>query len=212
MKHLHFIRMSAVCGIIFPIVSFLFILLLGYLTPGYSQVGDYISQIWATGSRFEGISMVLLALIGFMSIIFSIGFYLAIDEDKFSYYNLLLLIIFSVSLIFLGIFPCYDTCAVNSITLHFMFTLIACASLGFSPLLLYFVAKQDKEWESYRKVSLAVFFVSSVALISYFLFLDNYKGLFQRAYFLVCFLWVEIISIKLFKLTKTSQAVKKRLK
>lgn len=210
MKHLQFIRLSAICGIFFPIIAFLLIFILGYYTPEYSHLEDFISQIWATGSRFESAGTVFIFLIGLLSLIFSIGFYLAIDEDKFSYYNLILLIIFSFSLIFLGLFPCSSECGGKGITLHFIFTFIACASLGFSPLLFYFVAKTDKRWKSLDKTNLLFFFLSAIFLVLYAFFYRDYKGLFQRAYFLVCFLWVEIISLKLFKLSKTNRIIKKR--
>lgn len=202
MKHLNFIKISAFCGIIFPILSFAFIILLGYLTPGYSFMEDYISEIWATGSRFEGIALILLILIGFMSFMFSIGLYLAIGEDKFSFYNLVLLVVFSFSLVFLGIFPCKETCSGQGFTMHSLFTIIACASLGFSPLLLYFVTKKDKKWKNFEKDNLVFFFFSAFFLVLYGLLHNEYKGFYQRTYFFICFLWIERISIKLFKLSK----------
>ncbi|OGJ20311.1 hypothetical protein A3K73_06880 [Candidatus Pacearchaeota archaeon RBG_13_36_9] len=195
-----------------PILSFGLIILLGYLTPSYNPVSDYISEIWGVGSRFEVIALVFLVLIGFLFLLFSIGIYLAIDDDKFSYYNFLLLAVFSVSLIFLGIFPCYGECTGNGLTLHLFFTILACSSLGFSPLLLFFVTYKDKEWKSFEKNNLIFFFFSAVFLILYGFFYNDYKGFFQRAYFFTCFLWVERLSIKLFKLSNIRKAVKKRKK
>jgi hypothetical membrane protein len=139
---------------------------------------------------------------GAIFLVFSLGFYLAIDEDKFSYYNLLLLIVFSISLIFLGVFPCPGDCMDSGLTIHFFFTAIACASLGFSPLLLYFVTEHDKKWKDYGNLNLIVFF-STIALLLFYVLSGPYKGFFQRLYFFVCFFWVGTISIKLFKLSKT---------
>jgi len=207
-----FIMLASICGIVAPIVSFGLIALLGYLTPGYNPMTDYISELWSVGSRFEEIALFLLALMGALFLVFSIGFYLAIDEDKFSYYNFVLLTIFSLSLIFLGIFPCENNCSRNGFTIHLFFTIIACASLGFSPLLLFFTTYKDKKWKSFEKNNLIFFFFSAVFLIAYGLFHNEYKGFYQRAYFLTCFLWVERVSIKLFKLSRISKNVKKRKK
>jgi len=196
------IKISAIFGIIFPILALILIFLLGSLIPGYSHVEDYISSIWGGGSELQFLSLILLIIMGGVFFVFSLGFYLAIDEDKFSYYNLILLIVFSLSLIFLGVFPCPGDCRDGGFTIHFFFTIIACASLGFSPLLLYFVTGQDKNWEDYERLNLTVFFISLLLLFLY-IFLEPYKGLFQRLYFFFCFFWVGIISIKLFKLSKT---------
>jgi len=196
------IRISAVFGIIFPVLALFLIFLLGSLIPGYSHTQDYISSIWRAGSELQILSLMLLVIMGGIFFVFSLGFYLAIDEDKYSYYNLILLITFSLSLIFLGVFPCPGDCMDNGFTVHFLFTIIACASLGFSPLLLYFVTEQDKNWKDYEKLNWVVFFLSIVLLFLYMLF-EPYKGLFQRLYFFLCFFWVGVISIKLFKLSKT---------
>jgi len=203
--------LASICGIIAPILSFGLIILFGYLTPGYNPISDFISSIWSVGSRFQWASLAFLVLAGALFMIFSIGLYLAIDEDKFSNYNFILLTVFSFSLIFLGIFPCESTyCNAQGFTLHLFFTMIACASLGFSPLLLFFVTYKDKKWKNFEKNNLVFFFSSVFFLALYGLFYDEYKGFFQRAYFFICFLWVERVSIKLFKLSMTSKNIKKR--
>jgi hypothetical protein len=173
--------------------------------PGYNPVSDYISEIWKAGSAFEHLALFLLALLGGIFLIFSAGLYLEIKEDKFSCYNLILLTVFSLSLIFLGVFPCYGSCKEHGFTIHLFFTIIACGSIGFSPLLLYFVTKKDKRWINFEKFNLIIFFSSLILLILYVFFLENYRGLFQRLYFFVCFFWVELISIKLFKLSEVKK-------
>lgn len=203
------LRISAVCGIVFPVLAFTLIFLLGSLIPGYSHVGDYISEIWRLGSELRPIALMAIAATGFVFFIFSAGLYLQISEDKLSFYNMILLTLFSISLIFLGVFPCYNTCTNNGFTLHFFFTIIASVSIGFSPLLLYFSTKNDKRWEDCRKINLVVFFMALILLLFYAFYLDNYKGLFQRLYFFVCFFWVGIISIKLFKLSRISNTIKR---
>ena len=202
MKTNKIIRVGAICGMLFPILAFTLIFLLGSLIQGYSHVNDYISEIWKQGSEFESVTLLVLVVLGFIFLMFAMALYLEIDEDKFSYYNFLLLIFFSLSLIFLGVFPCYGPCQDLGFTLHFFFTIIASASLGFSPLLLYFVTKHDKRWEDYKKINVAVFLISLISLIIYGTYKGFYSGLFQRLYFFICFLWVGIISIKLFKLSK----------
>ena len=182
---------------------------MGSLIPGYSHVEDYISEIWKQGSEFQSIALVALAVSGLVFLIFSVGLYLEISEDKFSFYNLVLLMLFSMSLVFLGIFPCYNACENNGFTLHFFFTIIASVSIGFSPLLIYFATKNDKRWKDYRKINLAVFFISLILLLIYAVYMEGYKGLFQRLYFFICFFWVGVISIKLFKLSKNSKIIKR---
>ena len=196
------IKISAIFGITFPVLALILILLLGSMIPGYSHTQDYISEIWKSGSEFQLLALILLVIMGGIFLVFSLGFYLAIDEDKYSYYNLILLITFSISLIFLGVFPCPGDCMDNGFTLHFLFTIIACASLGFSPLLLYFVTEHDKKWKNYEKLNLIAFF-TSISLLFLYALSGTYKGLFQRLYFFICFFWVGIVSIKLFKLSKT---------
>jgi hypothetical protein len=209
MKRQFFIKIAALCGIIFPILSFIFIFLLGAMIPGYNPLQEYISEIWAKGSGFENIAFLLLTSLGIICLIFSFGLYLEIEEDKFSYYNLIVLSIFSVSLIFLGIFPCQYTCESQGFTFHLFFTIIACITLGFSPLLFYFLTKKDKRWKEYEHFSLISFFASFVLLFYYTFFLGPFKGLIQRSYFFVCFLWIGIISIKLFKLANVDYGKRK---
>ena len=213
MKHRIFVKISAICGMAAPVVAFGLIILFGYLTPGYNPISDYISGLWSIGSQFEELALILLVFIGVLFLFFAIGLYLAIDEDRFSYYNFLLLAVFSISLIFLGIFPCEGVnCNKNGFTLHLLFTIIACGSLGFSPLLLFFVTYRDKKWKNFEKDNLVFFFSSALFLALYGIFHNEYKGFFQRAYFFICFLWVERASIKLFKLSGASKLARKRRK
>jgi len=152
-----FIKISGLSGIIFIIISISLIFLFSSAIPEYNRTKDLISKIWSIQSGFSDISLVIIFFLGLVFFIFSLGLYFNISKNKFSPLLFILLIIFSLSLIFLGIFPCHSECIGEGLTMHLFFAILNFISAGFSPILLFFFTRKNKQWKTYNRFNQAVF-------------------------------------------------------
>ena len=74
-------KLLALCGIAGPIIFALVVLILASLTPGYSHVADYMSELGATGAPYALFMNTLgFFLLGIMMIAFALGLHHGIKE------------------------------------------------------------------------------------------------------------------------------------
>ncbi len=211
MKKRLFIKIASLCGLVFPILSFVFIILLGNLLQGYSHTENYISEIWEVGSLVGMVSLFLFMPLSIIFFIFITGLYFAVKKDKYSWISFVLLVIFSLTLIFMVVFPCDVGCELGSFNgyIHNISMLIGFISLSLAPLFFWFATRQDKRWKKYSLYNLITPLIGLVALVIFFFCSRDLKGITQRIYLLVYFIWIEVIALKLFKLS-TIKSIKKK--
>lgn len=197
-----FKKIGSLLGILFPILSICFIILLALFIPGYSHVEKYVSDIGRYGSDLQGIYSVLMISMGCVLIVFSLALYSDIKKNKYSLVAPVLLILFSLSFIGLVAFPCEGECSlIPPGSIHSLFVSLCFISLVFVPIFFWLSTKCDKRWKSYKTFNMIMQVLGIISLILFAIKIEPIVGLLQRAFLLVYFIWVGVISLKLFKLS-----------
>lgn len=195
-------RFFAVCGILAPIIFWLMVLVESILRPGYSQTYNYVSDLGVGPlSILQNINFVVF---GILSIFLSIG--LRNCLKSISGKNLMavfwLMILFSLGIIFAGIFP-EDFLSQNP---HNLVSATAFAAIIAAQLLIWNGLKnQDNiKWAEYRKYSLfsGLLSLSLVIILKIAITYSFYPGLFQRLFLIVSWIWIGATGVKLFSLTR----------
>ncbi len=195
-------RILSVCGIAGPIIFAVIVLTLGFLTPGYSHVRDFMSELGAVDAPYGFVmSFAGLVLLGILVIAFSVGLHRGIKEG--SVIGPALLVMSGFSLAATGVFRCDPGCIDISLIgrLHSAFAMLA----GFAFIAaMFFIAlrlRDDRDWRSYWAYSVAtgaLTFVFSLLLMS----AGDWAGLMQRISMGLPLLWMEVMAIRLFRLKR----------
>lgn len=192
--------------ILAPLWTTFFIVLYGFLHPGYSHISQHISELAATGAPY-GRWMSYLGLLPFGLLLLPAAFKLIIMERRtrvaYGFFG-----ISSLCFVFVGIFPCDLGCPWRNVSLgadiHNLSALTAfltglCAQLFLGSLYL------EKRHNGYYRSCLIL------GLLSVFLYilvdlssipyghrgLLTYQGLMQRAFMTNYFLWLILTALKL---------------
>jgi len=206
-------KLFSIAGIIAPIVYFSLVAILGLLEPNYSQMTKTMSILGGVeGSRGlifnSGISFV-----GILIIIFSTALHKSINKGKGSKIGPILLALGGIGLILSGVFHCNLNCTnifvennfVGSI--HILSAFIAGMCLSIAPFFIFFRLKKDLVWKKYTHLTLAIGIASNIPGIILWITLATTRlpaveGLIQRLGIVFVFIWIEILSLKMFKISK----------
>lgn len=204
------LRILAVSGIIAPIIFAVVVIILGFLEPGYSHLTQAISELGQIGATNAVVQNVNFAILGILLLIFSVGLHRGITKG--SILGPLLLAIFAiVSLLGNAIFACDPGCLMEDANsrIHNMLGLTGFVAFILAPLTLSRRLKKDNLWNGYGRYSiisgvlailfLLIFIVGSAALSESLPFI---RGIFQRLFIGTLLLWVEVMAIRLYQITK----------
>jgi hypothetical membrane protein len=208
------LELLAICGIIGPIFFTTVVIILGAIQPGYSHVTQPISALGAVGAPNAVVQDINFVVTGVLTLAFAFGIHRGISGGKGSRIGPSLVALFSVSA-FIGsavfpLTPCDQLQSCNSVTLlHIVLGLTGFAYLAGAALILSRRLKADDQWRSYRSYSLVsgllmiVFLVAFIAASA----LQYYPGLIQRLLAGTFLLWIEVMAIKLFRISHTKLLV-----
>ena len=203
-------RLLAICGIIGPILFTIVVIILGLLRPGYDRIAQSISELGEVGGPNAIImNTVGFALLGLLMIAFAVGLHRGINEGKGSKIGPALLALSGAALVMAGIFSCYpagvDTPMVGII--HYVFITIYASAMVLAPLALSPRLRRDRLWQSYVAYSLVTVVVagalSALFVITVYVFdiFEPWKGILQRVSMVVPPLWMELMAIRLLRLS-----------
>lgn len=198
------LKFLAVCGIIGPILYAMIVLIIGFLRPGYNHVTQYMSELGEVGSP----NAILMNIAGFIVlglfiIAFSFGLHRGIDKSKESKIGSALLVLAGISLVLVGFFPCDPGCVNISFTskMHEIFATIPAVATIVAILLFTNSFKQDSRWKDYwiftLLIGIVALIVSPLSMLNLF---GGLGGLLQRIGMMLPLFWMEITSIKLYRL------------
>jgi hypothetical membrane protein len=198
------VRRAAICGMMAPITLTSAIFIAGALRPGYNHVMQYISALGELGDtssyvmNFGG-----FFLFGALLMIFAFGFFhrIALKElsEMNSYVETLtlmapILIVFAA----VGYMAAAFWTGVDA-TLHGVAG--AFAMWVFSlPLITIFTFRNDSRWRSIWMISLVIFISQVIIGLTFKLSSSDMIGLAQRMGYVPTLIWVESVSIKLYRL------------
>lgn len=203
-------RLLAICGIFGPILFTFVVFILGLLRPGYDHIAQSISELGEVGGPNAIImNTVGFALLGALMIAFAFGLHRGINEGKGSKIGPALVALSGAALIMAGIFSCYpagvDTPTVGII--HYVFITIYASAMILAPLALSPGLRRDRLWQSYVTYSLITVVVagalSALFVITVYIFnvFEPWKGILQRVSMVAPPLWMEVMAIRLLRLS-----------
>ena len=198
-------RLLAICGIIGPILYAIVVIILGFLQPGYSHVTQSMSELGEVGApNAIIINTAGFPLLGLLMIAFSFGLHRGISEGKGSKIGPALVALSGAALVITGIFTCDPGCVDVSMVgiTHSVFAMISAFAMILAPLALCSRLNRDRLWQGYLYYSLATVIVAGLISAVYgFGVFEPWTGVLQRASMGIALLWMEVMAIRLLRLS-----------
>jgi hypothetical membrane protein len=198
-------RFLAVCGIAAPIIHLLAIVIGGFLSPGYSHITQAVSELFEVGAPNKQLLDLMLIISNFMLIMFSIGLHRGIEDKKKLKTAPILLGLGGVTgLLLILFFPCDPGCEPVTFTgtMHFVMAFCMALLTIFAILIFWRRLKDDMRWQGYGKYSLGTFIATIVVMVTLVIFVTSpFFGLIERISMGLILQWIEIMAIKLLRLS-----------
>jgi hypothetical protein len=196
------IRLLAIAGIIGPIAFWLISSLMAASHPGYSSVSLTLSKLVFTSNGW--IQIIGFCLLGYMVILFAGGLYSGVEARPGLKLGTIAIFLIGLGVLIIGLFPTdlIDGTFSTQGTIH----LNAAKSVGaLFPLACFLIVpslKHDRRWRGFD-----MFTVASGVLVLLLAILwvsvnshwgiEDLVGLYERVYFGIAILWVEVMSVRL---------------
>lgn len=197
-------KLTAVCGIIGPIIFTIVIFILGHLRSDYNHFTKTMSELGAVDSPNAMVMNTAgLALLGILMIIFSFGLYKGITKETDTKFGSILVAIAGTSLIGSAIFPCDPHCINVSLTgiMHDVFATIPAIVIILALIMISKGMKQDVKWQNYWAYTLATSILTILcSFLLIFTVFENWIGLVQRFGMGIPLLWMMVIAIRILHL------------
>jgi len=197
-------KLLAVCGIAGPVIYTIVIVVLGSLEPNYSHLSQTMSELGAADARYSIVMNTAgIPLLGILIIAFATGLDRDISANRFSKFGPAFLAVSGLCLIIIGFFPCdtgddmtFSGRTHNALAIAATVTMIL-SLLSFSPRL-----RVDERWRNYFTYTMCTVLVTLVfaALYAFHVF-ESWEGALQRISMAVPLIWIEVMSIKLLRLS-----------
>lgn len=199
-RHLN-IRLLLGAGYVAVILFWGTVFTSGSMQDSYNHLKDTISELGALGTRAEVITSASFIVIGVLSLLFSVGFYMASRSLNLPAIPAVLSFSKPVTLAWAAIFPLWNE--FHSLTGPLPL-LIAVASL------LAFIMWRRKEFTPLRMISLFSFLVMMLILLRFKKpFGHDYEGLVQRFFYFGWSAWTIAVSFYLSRAIKDVSVSKK---
>ena len=200
------LRLLAICGIIAPILYATVVFILGVLRPSYCHRTQLLSELGETGAPNAIIMNTAgFLLLGILLIAFAFGLHRGINEGKGSKIGPALIAWEGGGYVAVAFFPCDLGCVPVSFS-GVMHAWISMIMMGIGIILApFFIAqrfKNDPRWNNYRLFTLATGVLLVVFGVMFgFIMIKGWTGAIQRIEAGMSLLWVEIMAIKLLRLS-----------
>ena len=198
------VRLAAVCGMIAPFTFIAAVLVAGTQRPGYSHAMQYISELGEFGDTSSYImNFGGFFLFGVLLIALSYGFRRRMDFKPLSgnvSYSDVLRTLTPILLTITGVgYMAAAFLTGENLILHGMAGLFA-GVYGALPLITLYTFRKDPRWDNFRAISLGVFIAQLSINLTFRLFYGDTIGLVQREVYVSILVWVEALSINLYRL------------
>ena len=200
-----FSGISAVCLDIFIIIF------MGFMTPGYKPLSQYISELGSRINPYAGIVNVWWSFYSLLMVFFAYGLYLAVKKNRYGWIAPFFIVLDSVGNgVLSGLFSCDIGCRGTGIsnTLHLVVSAAGSIAATASPLALYFAVHNDMKWKRFSKQLFitGLLIVASFALMGYFEFMVIassrpfvFSGLVQRIQSSIYYWFIVRVSVQMMR-------------
>lgn len=107
------LRFLVICGIAAAIMRTGSLLVLGGMTPGYSHLANFNSELSARDAAYQDAMTLVLYLVGTLLFLFAIGLARWTRPSRIGLWGSLLLAVTGVAFVFIGVFPCDPGCSLQ---------------------------------------------------------------------------------------------------
>lgn len=199
-------RILSFCGIIAPPTMILFILLAAYFTPGYNHINDTISKLSEQGSQNPGLMTAGFVSYGVLVIGFSCALYLRLRRGFKAVVAWLTLMLYGICMILASVFqdiPGGINTPLNPEgVVHNAVIITSCISILIGMWMFAGSVYKKPSWFGFTWFTIAASFVGLI--LSIIFAVQSYvpaSGLLQRFFYLVLLIWIETVSVWLFRLS-----------
>lgn len=203
MTKVHLSRILSFCGILAPPTMIFFILLAGHFTPGYNHITDTVSKLSDQGSQSPELMTVGFISYGVLIIGFSYALYLRLRHGVKAHVAWFTLTLYGICMILAGVFQ--DSPGGNLNTegiMHNAAIITSCFSILIGMWMFAGSVYKKPSWFGFTWFTIAASFMGLV--LSIIFVVQSYvpaSGLLQRFFYLVLLVWIETVSIWLFRLS-----------
>ena len=200
----------ALCGVSIPIVFAVLVTVAGFQYEGYSHLRQAISELGGAGAENAIIQNANFLIIGILVLAFAVGLYRGIGSGSRSIIGPALIGVFGVSSgIANALLPCDLGCEFESLTgtLHNVTGLLGFIAAIAGIFVISRRFKSDIMWRSLYRFSWITGVATLVSLVLWIAIakaaeVDAANGLLQRLFIGVWFIWIEVIAIRLFQISR----------
>jgi len=206
MAKVHLSRILSFCGIIAPPIIIIIVVVAGLLTPGYNQLKDTISSLSDQGSETPQILSIGFIVYGVLIIGFAYALYLKLRHGVKAHLAWFMLTLYGICMILAGVFQ--DSPSANNVPLntegilHNAVIITSCLSMLFGMWAFAGSVYKKPAWFGFTWFTIAASFMGLV--LSIIFLVQSYvpwAGLLQRFFYCVILIWIETVSIWLFRLS-----------
>ena len=199
------LKLTGLCGMLGPIFYAAAIAVIGSLYPDYSHVSQSMSELGAVDAPNALLTNTLgFPLLGLFMIAFAVGIDRGMEKNRASGVGPALIVLSGISMVMTGVFQCDPGCVdVTWVgTTHSFFATVAAISFSVAPLFVAMRQWADSRWKRYTFYSwLTAIITLSISLLYSIDIFEAYTGLLRRVSMGLPLVWMEVVSLKLFRLT-----------
>jgi len=193
----------AVAGIVGPVVLIITNLTAAFSVSGYSLIRDSISSLaWTPMGWLQSIGFLV---VGLLVEVFATGLLFSIRGTRGFRLGIGLLVCFGFGLLMIGAFREDPTGSPHTIqgTIHMVTTTIVFSIFPIASLLIGLSLRKDPYWKGLFPHTIATTGLASAFVIGHLFLLDqlSWLGLYERVLVTNIVIWVEIMAIKLLRLS-----------
>ncbi len=204
-------KLLAVCGIAAPIIFAILMIVAGFLYEGYSHATQALSELGGVEAQYPIVQNANFFVFGILTVAFAFGLHRGIGDGQGSRLGPILVGIFGIITVAQAFLPCDPGCDFKSLigALHNLTGLNSFLALCVGILVTSRRLKGDPNWQSYRGYSLITGVAALVSLVAWIGIskaagVDAVNGVLQRVFIGIVFLWIEVVAIRLFRLSRRS--------
>ncbi len=199
-------RVFSLSGILAPPTIIIVIIVAGLLTPGYNQLTDTISSLSDQSSKTPQLLTVGFVVYGVLMIGFSYALSLNLRHGIRAYVAWFMLTLYGICMILAGVFqnsPGGNNAVLNTEGFfHNAVIITSCLSMLLGMWMFAGSVYKRPSWFGFTWFTIAASFMGLV--LSIIFIVQSYvplAGLLQRFFYCVILLWIEVVSIWLFRLS-----------
>ena len=181
------------------------VIVLGFIRPGYSHFIHLMSELGEVGAPNAIIMNLATVILGLSILSFAFGLHYGIYRERWKVGSIIMLV-GGICMIRGGVFPCDPGCVPVSLigTLHEIVSMIGFPAVIFAPFALSQQVKKSELWQGYRIYSIVTGVFTAILVPVYISeALKLWNGAIQRVMLGILLLWMEVITIKLLRVSTT---------